>query len=137
MKDKVKKKRISVASAKNKGREFQKWIGNRFSEITGIPFGKDCPIASREMGGSGTDLRLVGEGTLKVIPYSIEAKRCENWAVHSWIDQAKANLLPDTDWLLFAKRNHSKPIVIMDAETFFKLFEQNHICICSTDKDKK
>lgn len=116
------KKRISVQAAKSKGRRFQKYIAEKLSEITGIPQGKDCLIQSREMGQSGTDIKLIGDA-LKKIPFSIEAKNAENWKIHEWIEQAKTNKLPDTEWLLFAKRNHTDPVVIMDAQVFFQLFE--------------
>ncbi len=116
-----KKKRISVQSAKAKGRRLQKYVAERLSEITGIPEGKDCLIQSREMGQSGTDVKLIGDA-LSQIPLSIECKACEAWSVHSWIEQAKANQLPRTEWILFAKKNQSKPIVFMDAEVFFKMF---------------
>jgi hypothetical protein len=121
----VLKRRISIQSAKSKGRELQKYIASRFSEITGIKCGKDCLIQSREMGQSGTDVKVIGDA-LKVIPFSIEAKRQESWSVHSWIKQAKENQLPETDWLLFARRNRDKAVVFMEAETFFKLFEKLH-----------
>jgi len=119
------KKRISVQSAKAKGRKLQQDIGKRFAEITGLKFGKDCLISSREMGQSGTDVRLIGEA-LEKIPFSIECKRAESWNVHSWIEQAKNNKLPNTDWLLFARRNQHKAVVFMDIETFFKMFEELH-----------
>ena len=125
------KKRISVQSAKGKGRRLQQWVAKRLSEITGIPSGKDCLIQSREMGQSGTDVKLIGEA-LEKVGLSIECKAQESWSVHSWVDQAKANQLPDTDWILFAKRNHNKPVVIIDAEVFFKMFEEKY-----NDKHKK
>lgn len=78
-------------------------------------------IASREMGQSGTDVRLIGEAK-KDFPFSIECKNQESWAVHSWIDQARSNQEKGTAWLLIAKRNRSKPVVIMDADEFFNLF---------------
>ncbi len=118
-----KKKRISVQSAKAKGRELQKWVVRKLSEITQIPSGKDCLIQSREMGQSGTDVKLIGPA-LDAIPYSIECKRTESWSVHSWIEQAQANQLPDTNWLLIARRSNKKAVAFMDAEHFFDLFKE-------------
>jgi hypothetical protein len=118
----AKKKRISVQSAKAKGRRLQKYVAEKLSEITGIPHGKDCLIQSREMGQSGTDVKLIGDA-LDKIPLSIECKYCEAWSVNSWIEQAKANQLPDTDWVLCAKRNHNDPVVIIDAKVFFKILK--------------
>ena len=123
MEVKPKKKRITVQSAKGKGRRFQQWIAQRIADITGFKFEKDGDIESRPMGQSGTDVRM-SKAVLEQFPFSVEAKNCESWAVHSWIEQAKANQMEDTDWIIFAKRNHTKPIVILDAEAFFKIVSQ-------------
>ena len=117
---KGKKKRINTSSAKAKGRSFQQWVCSKISEITGFPHGKDCPIESRPMGQSGVDVRLE-KAVLDYFPFSVECKRQESWSVHSWIEQAKQNIIPGTDWLLFCKSSRKDAVVIMDAEAFFKL----------------
>lgn len=119
--EKPKKKRISVQAAKSKGRILQQWTAQQISDITGLPWGPDEMIASREGCQNGTDIRLVGEA-LKLFPFSVENKRTENFSVPAWIEQAKSNQIPNTDWLLIVKRSREKPIAIMDAEVFFKLF---------------
>ena len=115
-----KKRRISVSAGKAKGRRLQQWTAKWISVITGIPWGKDELIASREMGQSGVDVRLIGEAK-KLFPFSVECKNCEKWSIHQWIEQAKQNIMSDTEWLLIAKRNHMDPVVIMDADYFMKL----------------
>jgi len=117
------KKRISISAAKAKARRLQNWTAEKISELTGLPWGKDEVIAPREMGQSGTDVRLVGLAKEK-FPYSVECKYQESWSVHSWIKQAKDNQLPGTDWLLVCKRNNHKPIVILDAEIFFGILKE-------------
>ncbi len=129
------KKRISVSSAKAKGRKFQQETAQKISELLDIPFGKDECIASREMGQSGTDIRLIGDA-LKRFPYSVETKAQESWSVHAWIDQAESNLLPGTNWLLACKRSRKKgttqrKIVIIDYDHFFELIKT------IIDKEKK
>lgn len=121
------KKKITTASAKDKGRRLQKWACEQISRITGFPWGKDQPIESRGMGQQGVDVRLE-ERVLALFPFSIECKAQESWSVHSWIEQAQANNLPGTDWLLIAKRSRKAPVVIMDAEVFFNIFARtiNH-----------
>jgi hypothetical protein len=117
---------MKPASAKDKGRRLQQWVCQRISELTGQSWGSsgsDSPIESRPMGQSGADVRMESH-VRKQFPYSVECKCQEAWNVHSWIEQAKANQLADTDWLLVAKRNRKAPVVIMDAEAFFKLLEQ-------------
>lgn len=118
-----KKKRISVQSAKAKGRELQKWVCKKIAEVTGGEWGKDCEIESRPMGQSGTDVRLESQ-MLEKFPYSIECKCQETWSIPAWIEQAKTNQMNNTEWILFVKRSRKKPIVIMDAEHFFKLYEK-------------
>ena len=118
-----KKKPISIASRKQKGRNLQKWTAKKISELLSIPCGKDELIASREMGQSGTDVRLIGEA-LKRFPFSIETKCQEKWSMNQFIQQAKANQMDSTDWLLIVKKNHDKPVVVMDADSFFNLLER-------------
>jgi hypothetical protein len=119
----MKKKSISISSRKAKGRGLQKWVAQKISEITGIPCGKDERIASREMGQSGTDIRLVGKAK-EVFPFSIECKYQETWSVPAWIQQAKDNWGKGTDWLLFMRKNRHEEIVVLDAEAFFKIYEE-------------
>ena len=120
---KVLKKTIGVSSRKSKGRELQKFIAEEISKLTGIPCGKDEEITSREMGQSGTDIRL-SKRVLKKFAYSVECKNCESWSIPSWISQAKKNQLPDTDWLLFITKNGHEEIAILDAKTFFSILKK-------------
>lgn len=115
-------KGISIAARKAKGRRLQQYVCKRLSEITGIPWGKDCDIESREMGQTGTDVKIRGYAK-DLLPYSIECKNQETWKVFDDLTQAKNNRLEGTDWLLFYKRNRVKPVVMMDAELFFSMLD--------------
>lgn len=115
--------RIKPSSAKAKGRELQQWTCQKISDLLDIPWGKDELIASREMGQSGTDVRLIGEVQEK-FPFSVECKNQETWAIPQWIKQAQANQKKDTSWLLICKKNRGKPIAIMDADVFFSLLKK-------------
>ena len=116
------KKRITVKSAKAKGRILQNWVAEKISQLLNIPYGKDELISSREMGQSGTDVRLIGK-SLELFPFSVECKSTESWQIHEAIKQAKDNKKDGTDWLLFMKRSRQEPVVIMDAERFFELYK--------------
>ena len=116
-----KKKRISTSAAKAKGRRLQQWVCQKVSDISGIPWGKDELIRSREMGQSGTDICVIGEAAV-VFPYATECKNQEKWSLPEWIKQAKENQKDKLDWLLVCKKNHHEPIVVMDAEHFFDLY---------------
>lgn len=117
------KKRITPQSAKAKGRELQKWVCNKISLSTGFPWGKDQPIESRPMGQSGVDVRMESK-VLKTFPFSVECKWQESWSIPAWVKQAELNQLPNTDWLLVVKRSRQKPVIIMDAELFFQLYDK-------------
>ena len=117
---------IAVSSRKAKGRNLQKEVARRISELLNIPYGKDELIASREMSQSGTDIRLIGRAK-ELFKYSCECKNQETWALPKWIKQAKSNQEKDTDWLLFVKKNRHEAIVVMDIDAFFKLQENKII----------
>jgi hypothetical protein len=112
---------ISISSRKAKGRRLQQYIANKISEITGIPWGQDELISSREMGQGGTDVRLIGKAR-ELFPFSVECKSQEKWSIHAWIKQAKDNIIEGTDWILFSKRNREKPTVTLDADVLFEIY---------------
>ena len=114
---------IKTRSAKNKGKKFQNDIAEKISCLLDLPWGKDECIASREIGQPGVDIRLVSEAR-KRFPYSVECKRSEKWGIHKYIEQAKSNLLPNTDWLLFCRRNNESGVVILDINVFFDILKQ-------------
>ena len=114
------KKRITVSSAKGKGRRLQHWTAKKISELLDMPWGYDEVISPREMGQAGTDIRLVADAK-ELFPWSIEAKNTETWSVPAFIKQAKDNQLPGTDWLVVMTKNHHENIVVLDAEVFFDI----------------
>jgi len=115
--------KITVQSAKAKGRQLQQWACKMISALTALPWGPDECIASREASQNGTDVRLVGPAK-ELFPFSVECKWQETWNLPAWIKQAKDNQMPDTDWLLIVKRSRMDPIVVMDAKRFFALLER-------------
>ena len=115
----VKKRRISIASAKQKGRILQQYIGKKVAEYLDVKFGPDDPVASRPLGCNGTDI-IIAKHLLKRFPFSIEAKNCEKWNFKAFIEQAKKNVLKDTSWALVIKRNHEKPIIVLDFDFFME-----------------
>ena len=110
-------------SAKNKGARLQKWVAEQISILLNIPVDKDGDIESRPMGQPGVDVILRGQAR-KLFLFSIECENAERWDIHNKIKQAKSNQMPNTEWLCFFKRNKEKPIIVMDAEVFFKLYKK-------------
>lgn len=120
------KKRITVQSAKAKGRRLQQLVCEKISKLTGASWGsagEDHPIESRGMGQSGTDVRLESH-IKKLFPFSVECKAQEVFAIPAWVEQAVKNQETNTDWLLICKRSKKDPIVIMDLDAFFRLLER-------------
>lgn len=121
---KKKKKPIAVKSRKQKGRKFQRWIADKLADMIGIKVEKDGDLDVRPMGQQGTDVIIRGEAK-EYFPLSIEAKFQENWSIHQFIKQAKANLQKGDIWILFLKRSNEKPVVVLDAQDFLDLYEEN------------
>ncbi len=120
---KKQKKRISVSAAKSKGRELQKDIAKKISNLIGIPCGKDELIESREMGQVGCDVKLIGVAQ-ELFKYSVECKRSESLNIYKSVEQAKANMKVGTDWLVISRRSNEDAIVTMSIGTFFELQEK-------------
>lgn len=114
---------IKISSAKAKGRKCQQWVCEKIGDLLGLPWGKDEMIAPREMGQSGTDVRLIGMAQ-EEFPFSVECKWQESWNVPAWIEQAKTNRKEGTDWLLIMKRSRSDYVAVLDAEAFFSILEK-------------
>lgn len=120
---------MKTRSAKNKGQLLQKKLGQALSEATGLSFGKDQDISSRESGQTGIDIALSPKA-IEIIPISWE---CKNWAklnIHSAITQAKQNQKPGTIWACCVSQTGQKvkqkikPIIILDEEHFAELLNK-------------
>jgi len=118
-------KRITVGSAKGKGRALQQDVCRRVSAMIKIPFDNqddDSSIHSREMGQSGVDVILRG-GAQKKFPFSVECKSTEQINLRDFIAQAKSNVKEGTNWLLvFRTKSITEDIVVMSWDAFEKLF---------------
>lgn len=110
----------TTSQCKAKSRKLQNRTAERISRLVNLPCGRDCPIEPRQMGESGTDIRLDATAR-KAFPFSTECKNTENWSIPSFIAQAKSNVYPETDWLLVLSKNNHEDIAVLDAEAFFKL----------------
>lgn len=125
----MKKKRISVRSAKAKGRNLQKWVAKKIADLTGFEFEEedDALISTRQMGQHGVDVILRREA-LKSFPFSIECKSSQQWSLPAAIKQSKQNTKKNTDWLLVLKRKELKtPVVVIDANIFFNIISENKL----------
>jgi hypothetical protein len=118
---------MKTSSKKAKGRSLQYWVCNKIAELYEFEFDQQndqCPIHSRDMGQSGTDVLIRDKQLYESFKYDVECKNTETISVYSYIDQAKANTKEGRNWAVIHKKNKSKPIVIIDADHFFNLLKQ-------------
>lgn len=108
-------------SAKAKGRNLQKWVRDQLIEQLDV---HPEDIESRSMGAGGEDL-IMARAARSKFPFSIECKNVEKLNVWEAYDQAKANS-GDYEPIVVMKKNHKKPLVVVDAEYFIKLFGENN-----------
>lgn len=73
------------------------------------------------MGAGGEDV-VMARAAREKFPFSIECKNVERLNVWDAYDQAIANS-GDYEPLLVMKKNRKKPLVVMDAEAFIRLFK--------------
>ena len=111
---------MKTQSAKAKGRRLQKWFRDLLIEKLNV---HPEDIESRSMGAGGEDL-IMARAARQKFPFSIECKNVEKLNVYQAYDQACANA-GDHQPILFMKKNHKKPLVVMDAEWFIKNYEQD------------
>jgi len=104
-------------SAKAKGRNLQKWVRDQLIEQLNI---HPEDIESRSMGAGGEDL-IMARAAREKFPFSIECKNVEKLNVWEAYDQAKANS-GVYEPIVVMKKNHKKPLVVIDAEYFIKNF---------------
>jgi len=112
---------VRPQSAKAKGRKLQQQIRDMILEIFKDKLEPD-DVKSTAMGQQGEDIQLSPHAR-KSLPFQIECKNKKEVAVINWLEQQAAshgNHIP----IVVAKQNHSKPVVVIDAETFFKLMRQ-------------
>ena len=107
---------MRTSSAKAKGRRLQQKFRELLIEKLDI---HPEDIESRSMGAGGEDL-IMSRAARKSFPYSIECKNQEKINVWAAYEQASENSLGYTP-LVVIKRNRSKPLVVIDAESFIDL----------------
>tara|TARA_R110000751_G_scaffold15954_2_gene51143 strand:- start:697 stop:972 length:276 start_codon:yes stop_codon:yes gene_type:complete len=73
-------------------------------------------VFSRSMGASGEDVMLSPRARV-LFPYSVECKNVEKFNMWQSYKQASDNS-GDYEPIVFVKRNHHKPLAVVDAEHF-------------------
>jgi hypothetical protein len=110
---------MKTQSAKAKGRNLQKWVVNKLIETFEI---HPEDIKSCSMGAGGEDV-VMARAAREKFPFSVECKNVERLNVWEAYDQAKANC-NGYEPLVIMKKNHKKPLVVLDAEHFIELIKE-------------
>ena len=113
---------MKPSSAKAKGRKHQQWVRDLIYRLW--PTLKDGDVESRSMGAGGEDIMLSPKAR-KLVPVSIECKSRKSFAVYKDYEQAEANAPEGSEPIVVIKQNRNKPLVLVDAEYFFKLLKGN------------
>lgn len=108
---------MKTSSAKAKGRRFQQFVRDLILRLH--PTLEPDDVKSTSMGAPGEDIQL-SPAARKLVPFSIECKSRASYAFYKDLDQAYTNAPKGTQPILVAKANHRDPVVIVDAEYFFK-----------------
>ena len=107
-------------SAKAKGRNLQKWVVNKLIETFDI---HPEDIKSCSMGAGGEDV-VMARAAREKFPFSVECKNVEKLNVWDAYEQAKANS-SGYEPIVVMKKNHKKPLVVLDAEHFIEIIKDN------------
>jgi|TARA_B100001250_G_scaffold384702_1_gene379776 hypothetical protein len=111
---------MKTQSAKAKGRNLQKWVVNKLIEEFNI---HPEDIKSCSMGAGGEDV-VMARAAREKFPFSVECKNVEKLNVWDAYEQAKANS-SGYEPIVVMKKNHKKPLVVLDAEHFISMVKDN------------
>ena len=109
---------MKTQSAKAKGRKLQQWVRDQLIEQLDV---HPEDIESRSMGAGGEDL-IMARAARQKFPFSIECKNVEKLNVWEAYKQAKENS-KDYEPIVVMKKNNHRPLVVVDAEHFVKIYE--------------
>ena len=109
---------MKTKSAKAKGRKLQQWVRDVMLGLASKELEPD-DITSRSMGAGGEDL-LLSPSARKLFPVSIECKSYARHLVYTLYQQAVDNCPDGAEPVLVIKQNRSDPMVVVDAEYFFR-----------------
>ena len=111
---------MKTQSAKAKGRNLQKWVVSKLIETFDI---HPEDIKSCSMGAGGEDV-VMARAAREKFPFSVECKNVEKLNVWDAYEQAKANS-SGYEPIVVMKKNHKKPLVVLDAEHFISMVKNN------------
>ena len=109
---------MKPSSAKAKGRVFQQWVRDLI--LSSYPMLEPDDVKSTSMGAQGEDVQL-SPAARKLFPFQTECKNLARIAVYQYYTQAKTHGKHEP--IVFIKQNRGNPLVVLDAEAFFRLIK--------------
>ena len=109
---------MKTSSAKAKGRLLQQLIRDKILDT--FPLLETDDVKSTSMGAQGEDIQL-SPAARRWFPFSVECKSRATISTYAWYQQAKTNAPKDTTPIVVMKQNHSKPLVLIDLDSFMEL----------------
>lgn len=110
---------MKPSSAKNKGRILQQWVAKKLHEYA--PALQEGDVRSTSMGAGGEDVQL-SPAARAVYPIQIECKNLAKIAVYDYYRQAATH--GGHEPVVVIKQNNCKPLVVVDADYFFRNFKR-------------
>lgn len=111
----------TVRSRKARGRRLQQWVRDKLLDLLPVT---TRDIESTTMGDTGADVKL-SEKAFNYFPFEVECKNQER--LNIWESYKQAQGHGQGEPLLIIKRNHTKPLAVIDAEYFLELCCQAHV----------
>ena len=99
-------------------RVFNKLVRDKI--LDAFPRLEPDDVKSTSMGASGEDIQL-SPAARRWFPFSTECKSRATVSVYAWYQQAKTNSPTGMEPLLVIKQNNSKPLVVIDLDSFMEL----------------
>ena len=82
--------------------------------------------------GAGGEYILFSQEAGDTLGISVECKSRSSIAVYAFYSQAADNCPEDREPVVVIKQNHSKPLVVIDAEYFIQLLKEQHETLSHT-----
>ena len=112
--------RISIASAKDKGRRLQQWVRDQLmKELPGVEEGD---VTSTPMGVNGPDVGL-SPLARRLFPWTVECKARAKFGIYSALEQAENSLYERTKPLVILRGDRKRPLALLYADDFLEVFK--------------
>ena len=114
---------MKTSSAKAKGRSLAKKVAEWIINLGGL---SPLDVYATSSGVTGPDV-ILSQRAFERFPLAIECKKHAAFAVYSHYDQCEKYAGKNREPVLVIEANRRKPLVVVDAETFFNVYRNSQI----------